>query len=107
MPIFLRVLGVTCVLIVRPSDSIDEVRAQLHRRLGISAEYHLIYQGKLLVDGYVQDYDIRKDCTLDLVLSLQDGKQRAQQLVRRCTHDCTHFEVSKLLCTHLHHAPFT
>ena len=33
MPIFLRVLGVTCVLVVRPSDSIDAVRAQLHNRL--------------------------------------------------------------------------
>ena len=41
MPIFLRVLGVTCVLTVRPSDSIDEVRAQLYHRLGISAQYRL------------------------------------------------------------------
>ena len=106
MPIFLRVLGVTCVLIVCPSDSIDEVRVQLHRRLGIPAENCLMYQAKLLVDGCVQDYDTIKDCTLDLILNLQDRKQRAQQLVHCCTHVCTHFEVSALVCTHLHRLPY-
>ena len=101
MPIFLRVLGVTYVLIVHPSDSIDEVRAQLYHRLGISAQYRLMYQGKLLVDGCVQDYDIIKDCTLDLILNLQDRKQRIQQLVCRCTHVCTHCGVSEPVRTHL------
>ena len=74
MEIYAKFLtGKTITLSVRPTSTILEVKMKIHEQVGFTPdEQRLIVDGRLLKDGRtLSDYNIEKDCTLQIVVRVR------------------------------------
>ena len=75
--IYIKTLtGKSIVLEVSPSDKIEDIKEKIREREGIPPDQQrFIYSGKQIEDGKtIQDYNIKPDSTLHMVLRLRGAK---------------------------------
>lgn len=94
--VFLKTLtGKTITLEICPHDSIEDIKSKIESKEGVPAkEQRLIFGEKQLESGTrVADYDIRKNSTLHLVLSLRGGVIEPSLRILAMKYNC-----DKMIC---------
>ena len=74
MQIFIKNISGKTITIgdISPTTTIDELKAEIHHSEGNPIEdQRLIYQGKQLSNGHLEDYGIGDNATLHLVLRMR------------------------------------
>lgn len=96
IPVFVKTLtGKTITLDVDPQDSIDTLKEKIEQKEGVpTSEQRLILAEKQLENGhYVSDYEIKRDCTIHLVLNLRGGVIEPSLRILAMKYNC-----DKLIC---------
>ena len=77
MQIFVKIPSAKHIALeVDPTDYIEDVKLKIQEEIGIPPyQQHLIFAGQELKDGNtLQDYSVKKDCTLNLVVRQNGSK---------------------------------
>eukprot|EP00300_Choanocystis_sp_HF-7_P005877 c14333_g1_i1.p1 GENE.c14333_g1_i1~~c14333_g1_i1.p1 ORF type:complete len:144 (+),score=29.98 c14333_g1_i1:2-433(+) len=75
MQIFVRnIVGKTIALDVDADGTVDDLKLEIEAREGIPAEYQrIVFSGKQLEDGFLEDLGLVSESNVDLRLSLEGG----------------------------------